>query len=65
MMPDIHISLPFDGCALCKYIDLETSKLYSEDIFGESKPVMVNHTCRHEEICRNAFKIWSWSETKN
>ena len=64
MKPEIHISLPFEGCGLCKMIELETQKLYAENISGEEIPVMINHTCKHEDICRNAFKVWNWSDSK-
>jgi hypothetical protein len=65
MKPEIEINLPFRGCGICKNIELVTTKAWAEDFGGEQRPVMVYHTCKNEDICRNAFDVWNWSETKD
>ncbi len=61
MANEIKIDLPFEGCTLCKMIDISTEKVYAQDAFGKSMPYIVRHYCRHEELCENAKTVIDWS----
>lgn len=68
MEPIVKFSFPFRACTLCENISIETEAhngvVYSDNVPYRPEPLMIVHYCRHEDICRNAVKVYEYGETK-
>ena len=48
----IRVSVPFEGCKLCKSFSIDCEKRYSND-----RTYAVRYFCTDEDICINAAKM--------